>query len=63
MNRSVFDQRWNCHAAELLISKGGSNYRMTNCAVEGVLMGISPWFNTVLLLFGSLFVSHFFFSK
>ena len=38
------------------MSKGGSNYRMTNCAVEGVLMEISPWLNPVLVLFGSLFV-------
>ena len=62
-NLKLETRGWNCHAAKLLISKGGSNYRMTNCAVEGVLMGILPWLNTVALLFGSLFVSHFFFSK
>ena len=54
-------KEWNYHTAELLKSKKGSNYKTTNCPLEGVFLGAVSWSNTGLLLFTSLFVLHFIF--
>ena len=61
MTRSVFDQRLELPYSCAFDVKCRSNYKIANCALQGVLFRAVSWLNTGLFYYTSLSVLHFFF--